>query len=277
MQQRPIRIPMPSSTIKALMFANIGVFVVTLLLTTDAASPLTRYLGVSPNNVFEWFGLGVVRLVTASFTHDIFSPWHILLNMLFLWMFGRIVESEVSQRGLLHLYLVGGVAGALGHIGLMVVLGGDNLDVRMIGASASVAAIMVYAACMLPNLPTMLLGIPLWVMVAVVVGLDAFSAIQEIKYGLATGVANGGHLGGALAGYIAFKRYRNYYVRLGYGSKDMFPALSRWKEGRKRQSAADEQKTLDSLLEKVGREGMGALTGAERRFLEKASKRRRGS
>ncbi len=46
----------------------------------------------------------VWRLLTATFLHD--GPWHILMNMLFLWMVGREMESFYGTprlRGVVHL------------------------------------------------------------------------------------------------------------------------------------------------------------------------------
>jgi hypothetical protein len=47
------------------------------------------------------------------------------------------------------------------------------------------------------------------------------------------------------------------------------------REGEQRR-VADEQAEVDRLLDKIREQGMQSLSGKERRFLEEATKRRRG-
>lgn len=73
------------------------------------------------------------RIVTSMFLHDPGSIWHILFNMVFLWVFGTAVEDRFTRFGFLGFYLIGGAVAALAHA--MV----DQAPV--IGASGAISAV----------------------------------------------------------------------------------------------------------------------------------------
>jgi len=76
---------------------------------------------------FRWW-----QPITYQFLHDLQSIWHLLFNMLFLWVFGCAVEERLGRPGFLLFYLGGGVLAGLAHL-----LTTPN---PVIGASGSVAA-----------------------------------------------------------------------------------------------------------------------------------------
>lgn len=76
---------------------------------------------------FRWW-----QPITYQFLHDLQSIWHLLFNMLFLWVFGCAVEERLGRPGFLLFYLGGGVVAGLAHL-----LTTPN---PVIGASGSVAA-----------------------------------------------------------------------------------------------------------------------------------------
>src|SRR5205814_3645274 len=58
------------------------------------------------------FGGQVWRLLTHAFCHDRYGVFHIVFNMLFLYMFGCTLESMYGSREFLLFYLVGAVVAA---------------------------------------------------------------------------------------------------------------------------------------------------------------------
>lgn len=76
----------------------------------------------------------VWQLVTYQFVHDPYGIWHILFNMLFLWVFGTAVEDRLGRIGFTAFYLVGGAVAALVHAAF-------NPGNPIIGASGSIAAV----------------------------------------------------------------------------------------------------------------------------------------
>ena len=73
------------------------------------------------------------RLFTSMFVHG--GLWHFLLNMLALWMIGRILEPMIGRWRYLALYLIGGVGGSVA----VAVL--SPLD-AVVGASGAIFALM---------------------------------------------------------------------------------------------------------------------------------------
>ena len=72
-----------STTLKTLIAANVAAFVITSLMPV-----LKDYLGLVPKLVLERFELW--QLATYMFLHG--GIFHILFNMLALWMFGAELE-----------------------------------------------------------------------------------------------------------------------------------------------------------------------------------------
>ncbi len=211
---------------------------------------------------------------TAIWFHDPNGLGHIFFNMLFLFFFGRVAEGMLGPRGLLRLFIAGGLASTLVMIPLAALLGHPIVG---LGASGAIYAIGVYAALKVPHLPVLLLFVPmpLWVMVGVfMVGREVANLVL-VGSGVGTSV---GHLSGAVAGW-AYHR-----VRLGRApgkGSDLFAAMRRRvaKAAEERRAEVEEhdRARVDRLLEKIHAEGMHALTEEEKDFLERASARMRRS
>ena len=76
-----------------------------------------------------------LTLLTSLFLHGNLS--HIAGNLLFLWVFGRLVEQRLGHAGFLLLYLAGGVVASLG----LVAVRPESTD-PLLGASGAIAAVM---------------------------------------------------------------------------------------------------------------------------------------
>ena len=142
-------------------------------------------------------------LVTYAFVHEGFL--HILFNMLNLYWFGQIIREYLGDRRLVSLYVLGALAGAA-----FFLLAYNFLPVLrpfvgqpVIGASASVTAIIVAAATLLPDYTFMLFILGAvkikWIAVAVVL-----ISIAGINGGNPGGEIT--HLGGALIGFLFIKQ-----------------------------------------------------------------------
>jgi len=90
------------------------------------------------------FGLWGTHLKPLAFVTHLFihtDPLHLAGNMLFLWIFGSLIEDAIRPWGLAALYLGGGIVAAWVHLSLSTALGYDA-NVPLVGASGSIAAIM---------------------------------------------------------------------------------------------------------------------------------------
>jgi rhomboid family protein len=81
----------------------------------------------------------LTTLFTHMFLHGGFM--HLAGNMLFLWLFGSLIEDALRPWGMAALYFGGGIAAAAAHIGITRALGG-SVEGPMIGASGAIAAVM---------------------------------------------------------------------------------------------------------------------------------------
>lgn len=189
-------------------------------------------------------------LLTYMFTHAAFL--HLLFNMLWLYWFGPIFLFTDEPRRLLALYLAGGVGGALFFIVSAAIEGTPAL---LIGASASVMAVVVATAMAHPDYRVMLIfpGLEValkWVAV-VAVGIDV------LCLGSGGTTSHVAHIGGALTGVV-------YAVGMRRG-------WFRWRRRRKTSPQPDGepggQAELDRILDKIRRSGYGSLTRMERQRL----------
>ncbi|MBL9076486.1 MAG: rhomboid family intramembrane serine protease [Planctomycetes bacterium] len=278
-------LPALPPAIRFLLVANVAVFLANMVLVgrlSDPADGSGFWFAFSWNGLWEGYGLGLVRLVTYQFTHSFRDPMHLLLNVLVLWFFGAMVEARLGVRGTLRLYLIGGAAGALLHLAIAAIQG--QASVPLIGASGACYAFLLYATVLAPRTQVLLVfvPVPLWGLAALLVGLGAYGTFVEFATGTAGGVSHGAHLGGAAFGALAAKA--GWFVAHG-GADAGAGWLASWRQrlaarrqGRTQQAAAAREDRLDAILAKVKLQGLGALSPAERRFLEQQSERsRRGS
>lgn len=273
-------LPTLTPAIRLLLVANVAVFVANMVLVgrlSDPSDGAGFWFAFSWSGLFEGYGLGALRLVTYQFTHSFRDPLHLLMNLLVLYFFGTMVEQRLGARGTLWLYLTGGAAGALLHLGVAALQGAA--DVPLVGASGACYAFLLYATCMAPRATVFLLffPVPLWALAALLVGLGVYGTFVEFATGYGGSVAHGAHLGGAALGALAFRA--GWFV----GHRDGgVPWLTGWRQRlasqraeRARRADAERELRLDEILAKVKRHGIGTLSSEERRFLEQQSQRSR--
>ena len=144
------------SNLSRLIYVNLAVFVVVNLVYA------ILYLFNGPAEVLiEWLSLPadfnvLIRrpwtIITYMFLHKSFL--HILFNLIVLYWFGKIFLKYLSQRQLLSIYLLGGLSGGLFYIAaynIFPVFEIDKYFAIALGASASVMAILVAIAALVPK------------------------------------------------------------------------------------------------------------------------------
>ncbi len=118
-----------------LIVANCFIFYVELLAAReDFWAFLMRY-GVTPTLILGMQGGGALSNVTAIFLHA--DPFHLIGNMLPLWVFGRRVEDACGSARYLAFYLL---AGTLANVLYAVVL--HDSPIPGIGASGAIFGLM---------------------------------------------------------------------------------------------------------------------------------------
>jgi len=201
------------------------------------------------------------QFVTYMFLHAPNWILHIIFNMLCLYWFGCDIEAQFGSRRFLIFYLTAGVAAGLLSWGVLSAAGGGGI---VVGASGAIMAILVVCAIYFPHRRVIYILFPmkLRTLVLLVLGLNLWS----------TFVANGNevaalaHLGGAAYGYL--------FVRATPMVAKRLRRLQEARERRAWQRAQGDRERLDQILDKVHREGMGALKWREKRFLQYMSRQR---
>lgn len=182
--------------IKALLIANIAVFVITSFrLPVD----LNLLLGLTPILLVKGM---IWQLGTYLFLHA--NLGHILFNMLALWMFGTVLERTWGSRRFLKFYLVCGV-GAGACVVLASFLFGDPRTTT-IGASGAIYGLLVAFGVMFPNatiLAFLFFPMPAKYFVILMGGISFYMAVTS---GGGSTVSHIAHLGGFVVGYLYMKQ-----------------------------------------------------------------------
>lgn len=289
----------PNNTLKQLILINVIVFLFFLIIGTPLSwmgfswiEQITLYYLSLPSDPVE-FLTKPWTLITYFFTHEGF--FHILFNMLNLYWFGMLLNEYLGNRRLLSLYVLGGIAGGLLYIAMYNLLPGfasRSANAQLIGASASVLAIVVGAATLLPNYTFNLLLIgPVkikWIAAALVLMSWAFA-----REGSGNAGGNIAHLGGAFIGWLFIKQLQrgNDMGRPVLAITDFFSNLFKrrpklkvthrtanpFSNGRTttttQPGGKPSQHEIDRILDKISSSGYESLSKEEKQKLFQASQK----
>ena len=251
------------------------------------------------NGIFKHFILpttpeGVLSapwtLFTYMFMHD--GVFHLIGNLIWLWIFGYILQDLTGAKSIFPLFIYGALCGAVVYLVSMNLFPGLKhmaSDATLEGASAGIMAIAVATTILAPNyrfFPMINGGIPLWV-------ITVFYLIIDIAMIPANDNAGGhiSHIGGAAFGAVymwqwkkghdwgsGMNRFFNwfgnlfnpdpsgnlkavkgayYYETKGTAPYKKMPNLT--------------QKRIDAILDKIGENGYENLTEEEKAILKKAA------
>ncbi|PSQ01106.1 rhomboid family intramembrane serine protease [Halobacteriales archaeon QS_4_69_31] len=162
-------------------------------------NPLYRAIFVlsptHPEYVWTWF--------TSVFAHGGF--FHIAINSIVIYFFGRLVEDYVGSRNFALLFLGSGAAAGLGQVLVQIVQNGGipASAPGVLGASGAGLAIMGVLTVLNPNLRVYLyfiLPVPLWLLT---VGYTGWTVFRIFSGGIgAGGTAQAAHLLGLAIGLL---------------------------------------------------------------------------
>jgi membrane associated rhomboid family serine protease len=279
------------------IFLNVGVFVALSLIRVFGFFYETNLLGevipwIAGSSSAERMLFRPWTAITYMFVHE--GLWHLLVNMIMLWFSGRLFGDLLNDRRFVAVYFLGGLAGfALYFISYNVFPVFSGSTSTIIGASASVIAVLVAIATYAPNMEVRLIligNVKLKYIAIFFVALDIL---------FLDGGNTGGrlaHLGGAFLGFFysrslqqgndwsnGFYRVINFFRDLVKPRPKMKVASSVGRKASKRQSSSGssssvgnrtaEQKRIDEILDKISQSGYDSLTKEEKRFLFNASKK----
>ena len=175
---------------------------------------ITRW-GVVPADISAAWARGdyvsqeTATLVTSQFLHG--GWFHLLGNMLYLWIFGNNVEDRFGRAGFLGFYLLGGALAGLTQVAI-----DPTSTVPTIGASGAIAATLGAYFVLFPRARVtslvflgffyQLIDVPavivlgFWFVLQLIDGLTALGVIQT-----GGGVAFFAHIGGFVVGALMAK------------------------------------------------------------------------
>jgi len=142
-------------------------------------------------------------LITYMFLHG--DPFHLIGNMLFLWVFGDNIEDAMGHLKFLAFYLACGVCGGLAHAALMHAWSPQMAHVPLIGASAAVAGTIAAYLMLHPHVRVWVLAfriIPLRISAMFALGAWVLSQFVMVLLPSVGPVAWWAHVGGIIAGAV---------------------------------------------------------------------------
>jgi membrane associated rhomboid family serine protease len=221
------------------------------------------------------------RLITYQFVHA--GILHLAMNMLGLYLIGRTVVSRLGATQFALIYFIGGICGALLQYGAHSAAGQPT---AIVGASASLSALAFVFATIEPDMRMMVFPIPVPIKLSrlawgyiILNGLLGLAALRSSSVGNTAYLA---HVGGALYGVIHGRYFRQRILLPVIRFTRSAPKPKRPPVYRARPeqpnvidaeftSSAKRAADYNEVLDKINREGIGSLTPAERRILERAS------
>ncbi len=287
--------PRMTRAVQWLLALNIGVYFLQLTL-------------FSPNAVFSTLGLDPARfthswwtIVTYMFVHAWLA--HLAFNMFTLGMFGPRLEQAWGTRAFVQFYLWCGVGGAIAHLVFAP-------DTSVIGASGAISGVLVAYALHWPDEEVYLFGvIPMksrW-LIAAMIAMNIIFALSP-----SSGIDWTAHVGGMAFGWLFLKLYslggldrvRGWVSSVPDESEDMPRAVPRarsqmrdrargvdevvarsnavvLREGKplthapKQETPKEYAARVNRVLDKISQQGIGSLSGDERRLLEDMSRKLR--
>lgn len=206
---KPFQPPKPARATTAIILFCAAVQLLATLAGPTMLVELAVRAGLMPARLTGAVDLGMaavpapLTLVTSLFVHG--SWLHLILNLLFLLIVGRMVEWVIGAARLVGLFVIGGIAG-----GLLQTLMSPDSTLPVIGASGAIAAVFACYATLFATSRAnarIVLGIrmssafltALW-FAAVWIGLQLMTGAAFNMGG--GGIAIWAHIGGFVAGLL---------------------------------------------------------------------------
>jgi membrane associated rhomboid family serine protease len=254
---------------------------------------LTLNLGLPAN--FLRFLVKPWTIITYFFTHEQFL--HIIFNMLNLYWFGQLVREYLGNKRLVSLYFLGGLAGGVLYLLFYNLVPYFEMRAEgaiMIGASASILAIIVAAATLLPDYTfnLILLGPVRIKYIAAFLVVMSISGIIEVNGRIGNNAGgNIAHLGGVILGFVFMKQLQRGndmgkpVHAIGSFFQNLFSRRPKMKatysaSGLKSKNVANsnttnrpDQSEIDLILDKISASGYESLTKEEKQKLFRASQK----
>ena len=274
------------NVLEKIIVVNVGIFLLALLLNFILAAPQSSLSWFELPSDFIDFIVAPWSIITYAFIH--YDFFHILFNMLWLYIIGQLFLNLFNPKLALNVYFLGAISG-----GLLFILCYSLLPqvftsgTRLVGASASVRALLIFLCAYLPTkeIRFFTFNLKLWYFGLAIVILDVLGLFGNNAGG------NLAHIGGAALGYFYAVQLRKG-VDIGKGFERFMDAIIAYFKTSKKSplktvhknkskvggyakkdfDAFNDQKKIDVILDKISKSGYDSLTADEKEYLFKAGK-----
>ncbi len=244
--------------IKQIIIFTSIIFVIQTILEINKIGFLKYYFSLSLIKIKEF---NFYQFVSYGFLHADF--FHILFNMLNLWMFGSEIERLWAKKDIFYLYFLSIVFGGVFFIFSNLL---QFTNAYVIGASGGVFGVMTCYTFLWPNREFLFFGVipikakyllPLILFLGIV--LDAGKT------------SHAAHFGGIFAGFLFFQLKTKFRFDFNFSISRYFQKRKMLRYQEEMYKKQHVKETVDELLEKISKKGMSSLTKKEKEFLKEAS------
>ena len=275
------------SALTRLIYINLGLFLLIRIVNVfyflaGAEFPFLDWVALPAD--FHTLASRPWTLITYMFLH--FDFLHILFNLLWLYWMGQIFLGYFDQGKLIAIYIMGGISGGLFYIlgyNFFPVFSESLASARLLGASASVIAIVTSLAIHAPNHSIHLMFVG-------PVKMRYIALVSVLLYVIGISSANAGgnlaHLGGAFCGVVYVLQLRRG-IDPGKGVnwllnsiKKLFTPQPKVKVSYRKplndieynHIKNQDQARMNEILEKISKSGYGSLSKEEKEILFRMGK-----
>jgi membrane associated rhomboid family serine protease len=206
--------------VKWLLISNTAVFVLSYVAYQAGLGNIFGPFALVPRLVVYHFAIW--ELATYLFLHG--GVWHLLFNMLTLWMFGVTLERDWGTRKFLKYYFLCGIGAGVCDVTVNALLG--NWHTSTIGASGAIYGVLLAFGVLYPEATILFLFLfPIQAKYFVMI-YGAMALLGSLNVN--SGVSNVAHLGGMIFGLI--------YLKVRFPKVDTYE-MRRWYRNYKMQRA----------------------------------------
>ncbi len=194
-----------------LIITNVLVFIFEFAMGQRELQAFFELFAIIPRELVTMVSAEYFTLITSQFLHG--GWWHLLGNMLYLWIFGDNIEEQLGHVRFLLFYLLTGLIA-----GLAQVIIEPNSVIPIVGASGAIAGVLGGYLLLYP-LARVTTFIPVFIFIRVqlpAILVLGFWFVTQFFNGAASigmptessgGVAFFAHIGGFIAGFVLVRLF----------------------------------------------------------------------
>jgi len=246
---------------------------------SNAISP---YVALQP---FKEFLHRPWTVLTYAWVHSGF--WALLTGMMWLYCFGSVIQSLVGFKEIIPMFLFSSIIGGLVFISVSAIwpnMGGNQM---ILGALPATMGFALGAITLAPKFRFYLgdrLAIPLWVVLAIFLGLNLLTLsngnITTLVVCLSSALVGFGYIKLLQNGYKpgawlygSGNKIQHWFAPAEFNAKNPKRRTEAFKKMQQTKTASPEE-SIDMLLDKINQKGYDSLTKEEKDMLMNASKER---